>query len=148
MLQIDQLETGKPFLPMGRKPIRWKDEFYFQQAVIKKRDELAEIEPMIGFLYTIQNAGEVGTYRDAGIVKGMPDLCLPVPSIVMGRWCPNLYIELKVNDGTLRKNQVERIALLRSVGNKVIIVWNYVDDVFDAIKLYLSGNEKARTEFL
>lgn len=61
--------------------------------------------------------------KASGRRKGMPDTCLPVPRRnPAGGVFGALYVEVKAEEGTVGKEQIKRIALLRRVGNRCEIV--------------------------
>jgi len=80
-----------------------------------------------------------GQYRpgqrpEAGMQKGVPDLCIPVSSDDYGA----LYIELKRPGRYTRPAQREWLDRLTDAGN-ACVVCRSVDDVADVVGKYLAG---------
>ena len=79
--------------------------------------------PVLELMYHIPNEGRrsltVGrSLREQGLKKGVPDICLPVPS----HHFTALYIEMKRRDGgEVSKQQRGWIAALNRVGNLAVI---------------------------
>ena len=70
--------------------------------------------------------------KEEGLRPGMPDLALPVPRPPYA----SLFIEMKVQEGRVRKGQVEMHGLLRQAGNRVEVCWS-ADEAIETIKKYL-----------
>jgi len=89
-----------------------------------------------GALYHINNNArtviQAAQLVGAGMIKGMPDLCLAIPSKGYGA----LYIELKKPGEKARPEQIKQHERLISFGNKVILCTS-AEDALNEIKNYL-----------
>ncbi len=120
---------------LAGKPIsQWRNEHEFQRAVIAMCDRLGGLYSLV---YAIPN-GQVrpGQRVEAGLRAGMPDLCLPVPRRGFG----SLFLELKIGNGRLSPAQEKWIGDLRSISNKVLVIWDNLEQVEQAITEYLKGD--------
>lgn len=80
--------------------------------------------PLLKWLFHIPNGGHrnkatAGRLKAAGVKKGVPDLCLPVP---LGGYA-GLYIEMKYGANIPTKEQREWLDFLNSVGYYVAICY-------------------------
>lgn len=111
-------------------------EHDFQTAVIAECDRRSVQQHEYGFLFAIPN----GQYRqgqrmEPGLRRGVPDLCLPVPS---GQF-HGLFIELKCGDNKPVREQLEWLRRLRLLGYRCEVVWDNLSDVMHIIEDYLNG---------
>jgi len=74
-----------------------------------------------------------------GILKGIPDLCIPEASKVFN----SLYIEMKFGKNKPSKEQVEVIEKLKLSGNCVNVCWTKKEFI-EAVESYF--NKKSETE--
>ena len=127
-------------------------EAEIQKAVVAWARALAVKYPCLKYLHAIPNGGPRGraVRLGAGVVRGMPDLMLPViqrynigATINMGRdlfacgGC-GLYIELKTPRGVVSQAQAECHEYLRSAGYRVEVCRS-VEDAQAAVIEYLEG---------
>jgi len=75
-----------------------------------------------------------GQAMEPGLQKGVPDLCIPVPTERFGA----LYIELKQPGSYTRKSQRRWLDWLTSDGN-ACTVCRSVDDVIHTVREYMDG---------
>jgi hypothetical protein len=93
-------------------------------------------------LYHIPNGGlrnpkEANKLKAMGVVPGIPDLCLAIPS---GQYSA-LYIEMKTTSGITSEAQKQVHSILELAGNKVVIVKSF--DEFKIVVLdYLNKSKK------
>ena len=99
--------------------------------------------PALTLLHSTPNEGMVDMHpatarkrKRMGIVSGVPDLCLPVPS---GEW-PTLYLELKREGEDLRPEQYEILQALQQAGVAVEVAWTAEQAIW-AITHYLDTPE-------
>lgn len=93
--------------------------------------------PELSLLFAIHNQGHGDKIRGAqaaaeGIKAGVPDICLPVPTITgPTTWHGALFIELKRPKGSLQANQSDWIARLREQGYRaeICVGWEAARDV-------------------
>lgn len=79
-----------------------------------------KVYPELAWLFHVPNGGHrsaavAGKLKAQGVKPGVPDLCLPVPRF--GKH--GLWIEMKTQDGQVRKPQKAWIAFLREAGYRV-----------------------------
>jgi hypothetical protein len=80
-----------------------------------------------GLLYHIRNGGSVASAREGakfkamGVVRGIPDLHMPIPCTSEGTFYASLYIEMKTVKGKLSKEQIEIHEKLKSASNCVVL---------------------------
>lgn len=79
-----------------------------------------------------------GQAMEAGLQKGVPDLCIPVPTDEYG----GLYIELKQPKRYTRKSQREWLDRLTDLGH-ACRVCRSVDEVEDVVRAYRSDRIEA-----
>lgn len=77
-------------------------------------------------MYSIPNGGKRGRFEAAimkaeGVRAGVPDLFLPVPRGT----AHGLYIEMKVGDGRLSKEQAEFADEAVADGYSVVVAWDW-----------------------
>jgi hypothetical protein len=77
-------------------------------------------------------------FKRMGIRRGIPDLCLAIPT----EKYHGLYIELKFGKGVLSDHQKYMKSLLEKVGYKVITCWT-IDEFMKEIKFYLEDGKNA-----
>lgn len=80
------------------------------------------IYPELALIYHVPNGGkrnrtEAIRLKRAGVKKGVPDLCLPVPRSNYN----GLYIEMKYRNGRTSKEQKEWIKKLNEQGYKAVV---------------------------
>lgn len=127
-----------PAVPIVKRPApakRWATEWDFQAAVIAEARQRAILQPEYSLLVAIPN----GQYRkgqrpEAGLTPGLPDLMLMVRRGESGA----LFIELKVGAGKPSAAQMEMHYRLRREGYRVVMIWDSVDEVMQAIETYLA----------
>ena len=96
--------------------------------------------PALALLYHIPNGGsrnpiEAHNLKEQGVRAGVPDICLPVPSLHHTA----LYIELKRrNGGRVSDAQRGWIAALNRVGNRAVVCRGW-EEARDIILDYLKG---------
>lgn len=93
--------------------------------------------PLLLIIRHIPNGGlrsktEAARLKGMGVLKGTPDIHIPVPRHSFA----SLYIELKTEEGELSKDQKVQIKILRKLGNKVVVCRNVADSMTE-IKSYL-----------
>jgi hypothetical protein len=93
--------------------------------------------PEIALMHAIPNGGyrnkaEAGRLKAAGVKRGVPDICLPVPR----HGYHGLYIELKVDDNTPSKEQRWYLEQLSKWGYWTCAVWG-ADSAIATISHYL-----------
>ena len=103
--------------------------------------------PLTKWLYSSSNgffstSGQKGKEKAAGLKNGVPDICLPIPSL--GCTYHGLYIELKIETRRKQKNggcsdeQLEWIAFLRQQYYKAVVCYGW-ESARDEIIKYLEG---------
>lgn len=95
------------------------------------------IYPELELIYHVPNGGkrsktEATRLKRAGVKKGVPDLCLPVPK---GKY-NGLYIEMKYGNGRTSKEQREWIIKLNEQGYKAVVC-NGFDEARSTIEEYI-----------
>ncbi|WP_195940943.1 VRR-NUC domain-containing protein [Romboutsia sp. 1001713B170131_170501_G6] len=99
------------------------------------------VYPELDLIYKISNEGKRSVhqgkkFKREGLKKGVPDLCLPVPSGIYH----GLYIELKYGNGITSKEQKEWIKKLNDQGYKAVVC-NGFEEARDTIKEYLDNKK-------
>ena len=74
------------------------------------------------------------TLKRAGLRKGMPDICVPVPR---GDFAA-LYIEMKVKPNKPSDEQIELITHLNFAGNYGQVCWS-ANEAIDVLDNYVAG---------
>ena len=102
--------------------------------------------PPVCWLFAIPNGGgrskaEAGRMRAEGVLRGVPDLLLPV---ARGGYHA-LYIEMKSPTGRLSAPQREMIAILRGQGFAVEVCRSWVEGK-DVIERYMAPSPLERLE--
>lgn len=97
------------------------------------------IYPELKLMYHIPNGGKRGKsegarLKRAGVKKGVPDLCLPVPR----RNYHGLYIEMKYGNGRTSKEQKEWINKLNEQGYYAVVC-NGFEEAKDTIERYINS---------
>ena len=123
-------------------------ENQIQATVIQWRDRMTPQHPELRWLFAIPNGEKrdpiVGAKLKAqGVVRGVPDLCLPVPTreydsdfrMITGYY--GLFIEVKTLIGKLKDEQAEWRDYLRLAGYRAEVCRG-VDATLDTICEYLS----------
>ena len=100
-----------------------------------------EFIPELALAYHIQNEGKrsQGTgklLKAAGVKKGVPDICIPVPR----QGFAALYIELKFGDNRATKEQKEFIKKLRENNTRVEVAYG-AEEAREIIRNYLKKAE-------
>jgi hypothetical protein len=127
--QPDYSVTGSfTAVPVTARPTVWRGERDFQRAVVDAYAVWAAAHGVDAVLCHIANEN---AHRQPGIVAGMPDLALFSTRGVM-------LIELKVGVGKCSKTQTDLHHRLRMAGYRVVVVWDSVDEVMQAIADYLA----------
>lgn len=95
--------------------------------------------PALRWLYHVPNGGArhkavAAKLKAAGVKRGVPDLCLAVPS---GGY-HGMYIELKVGKNKPTQMQQEWIAHMQNVGYCAVVCYG-ADEAICAIKRYLGA---------
>ena len=83
-----------------------------------------------GIIYAIPNGGgrskaEAGILKATGVLKGIPDLCVPEPTSSH----PGLYVEMKVKPNVVKPHQKEIIEKLKARGYLAVVCWTYEEFV-------------------
>ena len=91
--------------------------------------------PLLSLLYSVPNGAPMGKraavrFVGTGMRKGVPDLCLPVPS----RKTHGLYIEMKSAKGRIRPEQADYIEALNGLGYLAVVC----RDPWEAVRLILT----------
>ena len=113
-------------------------ERVLQVAVIKAVSKILPDFPALALLHHIPN-GELRDGKTAlrlrrmGVLKGIPDLNLPVAR----KGYTGLWMELKIPSGVIAPYQVAVQGMLRKEGHKVLTIRS-VDEAIEALKEYLS----------
>lgn len=116
-------------------------EEHEQMALIQWAELEKGAYPVLGRLFHIPNGGHrnkatAGRLKAAGVKKGVPDLCLPVP---LGGYA-GLYIEMKYGANKPTPEQRDWIDFLSSAGYRVDVCYG-CEDAIRAIMRYIK--EKA-----
>lgn len=90
-------------------------------------------------IYHIPNGGkrgksEAARLKRAGVKRGVPDLCLPVPRSRFH----GLYIEMKYGNGRTSKEQKEWIKELSGQGYKAVVC-NGFEEAKETIERYINS---------
>lgn len=106
-----------------------------QQAAVRRRF------PDLKMMYHIPNerlcSGRQGMeLKRMGVKKGVPDLCLPVPS----NGFHGLFVELKTKTGKPSDEQIWWISELQSRGYMTAICYSY-EEAINTLISYLSGKD-------
>ena len=93
-------------------------------------------------MFAVPNGGsrnllEAVNLKRQGVLKGVPDLMLPVPA----HGYPGMFIEMKAESGRLSPEQVDFIAFLRLAGYYVVVAYNWLQ-AKELIEGYLYGTIK------
>jgi len=123
----------KPEIKVAR--LTWKDEDEFMRAVFEHLAVMAVEQPLYRLAYHPANEN---AHRRPGVIGGVPDIHWP---IARGKYI-GLWIELKVDDNSLREKQREMIYLLREAGHSVHVVWDDLDEVKSIFTNYERGNRE------
>ena len=97
-------------------------------------------------IYHIANEGKRTYYtgnllRKAGMRKGVPDLCIPLPR---GKY-HGFYIEMKSKSGKVTKEQIQWLKLLKNNGYATAICYG-ADDAINKIAAYERLERKDEAE--
>jgi len=84
--------------------------------------------PELQFFYHIPNENTGGKgwgirNRQLGVKRGVPDLCLPIPS----NGFHGLYIEMKAPNGVLTMDQLHWLDALTGFGYKAVVAFGWQD---------------------
>lgn len=113
-----------------------KSETTEQIILFQWAERTKDIIPALALIYHVPNEGKRsngGILKAAGLKKGVPDVCLPVPS---GGF-HSLYIELKYGRNKTTEEQDAYMELLRQQGNETAVCYS-AQDAKDKILDYLS----------
>ena len=129
----DAFTTAQP----RQRAVTWS-EHDLQEATIVECDRRAQTDSRYACLFAIPNGGARdkvtgGKLKAEGVRAGVPDLFLAVPSGMFA----GLFLELKVKPNRPRTNQMEWMQRLRQRGYKVVVCYDTVQSVIDAIESYL-----------
>ena len=111
-------------------------EYQEQKTVVKWCEVMACRYAGLDLIYHIPNEGKRGLQaaamlKAAGLKRGVPDLCLPVP-----RGCRHgLYIEMKRKGGRVQPEQAEWIKRLNALGYCACVCYG-ADEAIKAIETY------------
>lgn len=122
----------------------------------ERRRELApciqEGYPEAQLLFAIPNGAWMKDRRQAvlmkrrGLVSGVSDVMLPVTVYTKGWHLPGLFLELKVDGGSISKEQSEFIQAVINQGYAANVVWGSKSAI-KAIKVYIDfkhGSEREK----
>lgn len=128
--------------PTRKRPV--PTERAEQQLVVSwARGVASRYDERAALLYAVANALGGKRQPEAGILPGVPDLCLPVPMLTEDGQKGALYIEMKrERGGRLSWDQQDMIARLRKAGNAVAVAKGARAGC-DAIASYLGLPERA-----
>ena len=95
--------------------------------------------PELELIYHVPNGGkrsktEAVRLKRAGVKKGVPDLCLPVPR----RKYHGLYIEMKYGNGRTSKEQKDWIKKLNEQGYYAVVC-NGFEEAREVIEKYIAS---------
>lgn len=113
-----------------------KSETTEQITLFQWAERETAIVPALALMYHVPNEGKRsngGILKAAGLKKGVPDVCLPVPS---GGFHA-LYIELKFGRNKTSEEQDAYMELLRQQGNETAVCYS-AQEAKDKILDYLS----------
>ena len=96
--------------------------------------------------YAVPNGGKrdkitAKRLKDEGVRSGVPDLCIPVPKGEKH----GLYVEMKIQGGSLSKAQKEWINYLVSVGYECAVCYG-AEAAIKAIRGYMSGRNNNQSQ--
>lgn len=113
----------------------WESEHEFQQAVVEEAELLAMEYPAAGLLYAVPNGQyRQGQRKEAGMRRGVPDLCLPVAR----HGYHGLYIELKVAKGRLSEAQEGWLVALTEQGYLCRVIVEDLSKARELLRWYLA----------
>lgn len=100
----------------------------------------ARRDPRLSSIYHIPNEGKASIQRRialsrAGVLKGIPDICVPIPVAPYGA----LYIELKIKPNRPSREQTRVIAHLNELGNLAVLCWSG-SEAIQTLERYLDGS--------
>ena len=116
-------------------------ESWEQEQVIRWKNRNKKEYPILELLHCSLNGvrltpGQAVKCKNQGMVKGIPDLFLPVPS----EGYHGLFIEMKRRGGTISPEQKIVIAALENQGYKTVVCYGHIDAI-KTIKKYLGIEE-------
>lgn len=96
-------------------------------------------DPRLASCYHIPNENKSSIQRRitlarAGLLKGVPDICAPIPIGKFGA----LYIELKIKPNRPSREQIKIIEHLNALGNYACICWSG-SEAIQTLENYLAG---------
>lgn len=99
----------------------------------------AKRDPRLACCYHIPNENKSSIQRRitlarAGLLKGVPDICIPIP---IGKYGA-LYIELKIKPNRASREQIRVIEHLNALGNMACICWSG-SEAIQTLEKYLAG---------
>jgi hypothetical protein len=99
----------------------------------------ARRDPRLASIYHISNEGKASIQRRitlarAGVLKGIPDICVPIPNGGYGA----LYIELKIKPNRASREQKRVIEHLNELGNLAVLCWSGTEAI-QTLERYLNG---------
>lgn len=119
-----------------------KSETTEQISLFQWAKRIEGIVPALALMYHVPNEGKRtngGLLKAAGLKKGVPDVCLPVPS---GDFHA-LYIELKYGSNRVTREQDAYMALLERQGNKTVVCYS-AQEAIEKILDYLNESWSGR----
>ena len=127
---------------MSTTYVRRSSEDAEQETVIQWARIAAGKWPELELLHHIPNGGsrnkkEAIKLKRMGVLAGVADLHLPVPK---AGYC-GLYIEMKYEDGRLRKSQKEFLKMAAYWDNYCVVCYNATDAI-EVIEAYLRNTTK------
>lgn len=138
--------------PLSRKADRPTEAMIQQDVVRWARAEARSERPCLQLLHSTPNEGfanlpgkTAADRRKMGVLRGVPDLHLPVPSQGETQSWPALWLELKRPGEDLSAVQWRRLKQLDAEGNAVEVAWTAEQAIFviehylDAPNTFLSG---------
>jgi len=127
-----------------RRPFRHGPEELEMIAFFDYCRAMAHLAPEFALAFHVPNESKSSiprrkTLKRAGLKKGVPDICVPVPR---GKYAA-LYIEMKVKPNKPSPEQIQLIAELNAVGNYAVVCWS-ADEAIQTLLNYMAGKCPAR----
>ena len=100
---------------------------------------MAHINPAYALAFHIPNERKASIARRvalkrAGLRKGVPDICVPVPNEKYHA----LYIEMKIKPNKASTEQMELLRHLNAVGNYAVLCWSS-GEAMDILDKYIAN---------
>lgn len=130
-------EIQAPYVIQKRARIRTSE--HVEQSNVVTWAKLHEyLWPELRYLYAIPNgamtsARQTQWFKEEGLKKGAPDLCLPVPR---GKYA-GLYLEMKTQHGDASPEQMEWLDFLNNQGYMAALAYGY-DQAIETLTHYLN----------